>query len=226
MKQKFLLIIVLTSLASPVEAQLYVPDPALRAEIQVCQNLEPDLAEVDSCLYALAQEKQVKVICNYIHNNHQHLQCHRSMPGSTWDSAGFLQALPMVAFFLILIGLLVLRPPRGPYVTGMIVGAFMGLLLIYLMSMPFEWLRSVQPYLPYLATPVDGLMRFSPPAFSLWPFAVKFVAAHVIVYGAGLGSFLHGQENRAIGVYLLLTAMLLTFWDHPLLRVITDRISM
>ncbi|HLD63752.1 MAG TPA: hypothetical protein VI913_02540, partial [Candidatus Peribacteraceae bacterium] len=59
-----------------------------------------------------------------------------------------------------------------------------------------------------------------------WPFAVKFVAAHVIVYGAVLGSFLHGQESRAIGVYLLLAAMFLTFWDHPLLRLITDRISM
>jgi hypothetical protein len=205
-------------LPEPAGAQLYVADPDLRASIRACQVL--DLTASDQCLFDLAVAEQTPLVCNYIQQNSPHVRCHRTVRGSTQIAAGMIvHSLPLVLFFLFFVMLLVFRPPRRSYLTGALVGLFIGSLLLMIRAAPFPWMQHLQPILPYLSAPVDGLMRFSPPAFAFWPFPVKFLAVHALVYASVLGITGRERGRTSLGWVLLAFTLILTFWDHPVLAV-------
>ena len=103
------------------------------------------------------------------------------------------------------------------YALGMIIGAAVAGALLTLSAAPYPWLLHLQPFVPYLSAPVAGLMRFAPPQFEALPFGVKFIFVHTVVYGTVIGILANSRVRNAFPWLLLGSAVLLSFWDTPLI---------
>src|SRR3989344_4501480 len=138
----------------------------------------------------------------------------QAQASSFWPA---LAAMPLLAFTLVLLCSLLLLPPPTMYALGMIIRAAVAGAQLTLSAAPYPWLLHLQPFVPYLSAPVAGLMRVAPPQFEALPFGVKFIFVHTVVYGTVIGILANSRVRNSFPWLLLGFAVLLSFWDTPLI---------
>ena len=180
----------------------------VQAEVARCETYALDWNKADACMENLAVQQKNIFLCDKINWRSKRLSCRRRIQYEhSWKPSVLGPKLPFVFYTTILAVLIIARPPRKPYFSGVIFGgAFAGLQLAF-----FHY-----SFIQYLKVPINGLSSYAPYFFLNLTEDVQLIAAHCILYGIVIGLLLQGEKHlRKWAAVWFLLAIIITYWAHP-----------
>lgn len=194
-------------------AQAAVP----QAEMQTCQRaLARGQDAQNDCYVALAYKYQDASVCDFIQFSIKSNTCRRTIllvKPNIWALLSYDFILIYAIFAWVAIVLLI--PPRGPYLTGALVGLGLSGLhwLLTTLNLP-EFLQPIVLYVPWLLVPTNGLQAHSPVWYMAWPMFGQITFIQALFYSAVIGLLLQ-QSRRALLWAVIFTTVCIVLSVRP-----------